>query len=184
MRTEYLRIDGLYVEKLYRWTYFRERKRHKHREQSYGHRGVGRGGMSWECIDIYICYMCKTDSYWNLVYNTGSSAWCSAMTLMGGMRVGEGGKSKNKGIYVLIHIIQQKLTQDCKAIMSQLKIIKRKEWISSPRRTICKERVHRSTRDLTEKIKSRKATETWRRINHRVWRRCRVNFGLNSGNNL
>ena len=57
---------------------------------------------------------------------------------------------------------------DCKAIMSQLKIIKRKEWISSPRRTICKERVHRSTRDLTEKIKSRKATETWRRINHRV----------------
>ena len=82
--------------------------------------------------------------------------------------MGEGGKSKNKGICVLMHIIQQKLTHDCKAIMSQLKIIKRKEWISSARRTICKERLHRSTRDLTEKIKSRKATESWRRINHRV----------------
>ena len=78
---------------------------------------------------------------------------------MGGMGVGEGGKSKNKQIYVLIHIIQQKLSQDCKAIMSQLEIIKRKEWISSPRRTICKERVHRSTRDLMETIKSRRATK-------------------------
>ena len=43
--------------------------------------------------------------------------------------------------------------------MSQLNIIKIKEWISSPRRTICKDRVHRSTRDLMEKIKSRKATK-------------------------
>ena len=73
--------------------------------------------------------------------------------------MGEGGRSKNKEIYVLIHIIQQKLTQDCKALMSQLNIIKIKEWISSPRRTICKDRVHRSTRDLMEKIKSRKATK-------------------------
>ena len=70
-----------------------------------------------------------------------------------------GGRSKNKRIDVLIHIIQQKLTQDCKAIMSQLKIIKRREWNSSPRRTICKERVHRSTRDLMETIKSRRATK-------------------------
>ena len=49
MRTDYLRMDGLYVEsrKMIQMNLFpREEERHKDREQSYGHRGVRTGGMN------------------------------------------------------------------------------------------------------------------------------------------
>ena len=75
----------------------------------------------------------------NLLYSTGSSAWCSVMTQMGGMGVRVEGRSKREGIYVyiwLIHFtVQQKLTQHCKAIILQF---------------IKKNNVHISDRDVCE----------------------------------
>ena len=54
-----------------------------------------------------------------------SSAQCSVMTQRGGMGKALGRRLKKDGIYVyiqLIHsVVQQKLTQHCKATMLQLK---------------------------------------------------------------
>ena len=68
--------------------------------------------------------MCKVASR-KLLYSIGSSAQCSVMTERSEIGVGMGGRFKREGIYVyiqLIHfIVQQKLTQHCKAIILPLK---------------------------------------------------------------
>ena len=54
------------------------------------HRGVGQGGTSQESsLDMYTRPCVKTASQWGAVCNTGSPAWCSAMTQRG--RMGETG---------------------------------------------------------------------------------------------
>ena len=61
----------------------------RNREQTCGHKGEGENGPDWEDrIDIYIfgasqevllpCI--KYSAGGKLLYNTGSSAWCSVMT--------------------------------------------------------------------------------------------------------
>ena len=69
-------------------------------------------------IGVDMCTaMCKPPSG-NLMHNAGSSVRCSVVIQICGM---EEGRSKRKGIYVciqLIHLVlQQKLTQHCKAII-------------------------------------------------------------------
>ena len=67
----------------------------------------------------------------NIQNHTGSSAGCAVMTQKGRMEVGWKGGLKRKGIYVylqLIHVVvQQKLTQYCKAIIFQFLKIKKKK---------------------------------------------------------
>ena len=48
--------------------------------------------------------MCKLDSG-KLLYTTGSSAGCSVMTQRSGMGCGVGGRSKRKGKYVYMWLI-------------------------------------------------------------------------------
>ena len=80
----------------------------------------GTCGMNWE-ISFYVNTLpcVKQRAGGNLQYNTGSSAWCSVMSWM------VGGRTKREGIYVYIEqshlIVQQKLTQHCKAIILQFK---------------------------------------------------------------
>ena len=78
--------------------------------------------MNWEIgTDIYTLPCVKQIASGNLLYSTGSSVQPSVVTWMGGMV----GRSKREGIYVhiqLIHfVVQQKLTQHCKATLPQLK---------------------------------------------------------------
>ena len=85
--------------------------------------GEGEGGLNWEIrFDINTLPCVKEIASGNVLYSTGSSAQCSVTTQMGGMQ-GVGGRSKREVIlfYIqLIHfIVQQKLTQHCKAIMLQ-----------------------------------------------------------------
>ena len=54
--------------------------------------------------------MCKLASGKLLLYNTGSSAWCSVMTQRGGM-----------GVCVEGIVVWKKPTQHCKEIILQLK---------------------------------------------------------------
>ena len=98
------------------------------RERACGHGGEEGSGMNWEIqIDMYTLLCVKQIASGNLLYNTGSSAQCSVMTQMD--RVGGG----REGIYVyiqLIHlIVQQKLTQHCKATILQIKKKERKQYI-------------------------------------------------------
>ena len=62
----------------------------------------------------------------NLLYDTGSSHWCSVTTQRDGMAWEVGKRFRMEGTYVylsMIHInIWQKPTQYCKAIILQLKI--------------------------------------------------------------
>ena len=86
--------------------------------------------MNWEIrFDINTLPCVKQRASGNRLYSTGSSAQCSVMTQMG---EGGRGRSKREGIQVyiqLIHfIVQQKLTQHCKAILPQLK---KKEYSQS-----------------------------------------------------
>ena len=60
-----------------------------------------------------------------LLYNTGSSTWCSVTIRGGGMGEEVGGRFKRESIYVylwLIHVVWQKPIQHCKAIILQIKI--------------------------------------------------------------
>ena len=79
----------------------------------------GDGETAWEIsTDIYTLPRVKQIASGTLLRNTGSSAWCSAMTWRGGM--GVGGRSKTEEMYVyteLIHFVVQQLTQHCKAII-------------------------------------------------------------------
>ena len=71
-------------------------------------------------IDIYILPSIKQTASGKLLYSTGSSAQCSVMTKMGGMRGGGWEASEGGGICIqLVHdVVQQRLTQHCKAITS------------------------------------------------------------------
>ena len=95
-------------------------------QRGQGGGGEGEGGTNWEIrIDIYTLPCVKQIASGNLLYSTGSSSWCSVVTYMGGMGVGVEGRSKREGIYVYIQlipfIVEQKLTEHCKAIILQLK---------------------------------------------------------------
>ena len=62
--------------------------------------------MNWETgIDVCAPPFVKQIASGNVLYSTGSSAWCSVVTSMGGMGVGVGGRSKREGIYVYISLI-------------------------------------------------------------------------------
>ena len=99
-------------------------KRYLTKIRTCGHGGGGEGGSNWEIrIDIYTLTFIKYIASGKLLYGTGSSGCCSVMTQRGGIRVR--GRLKREGIYIclqLIHfIVQQKLTQHCKAIILQFK---------------------------------------------------------------
>ena len=49
--------------------------RNRHREQTYGHRGVGEGGSEIYGESNMETYntICKTDSQWDLLYDSGNS---------------------------------------------------------------------------------------------------------------
>ena len=55
---------------------------------------TGRSGLT--CVYTTTC---KTDSYGKLLYRPGSSAQCSVMTEMGGMRSWEGGSRGRGSMY-------------------------------------------------------------------------------------
>ena len=98
----------------------KQKQRHRHREQTYGYQGVRRwGGDDWEIgIDMYTLLMLCIKQITNesLLYSTGNSTQCSAVTEVGR-------KSKKERVYVYVQLIhfavQQKLTQHCKAIILQ-----------------------------------------------------------------
>ena len=75
--------------------------------------------------------ICKMDSQWNLLYDSGNLHWGSVTIY----RVGRRFKKKRTYIYLwVIHVdVWQKLNQYCKTIILQLKIntFFLKEWISS-----------------------------------------------------
>ena len=78
-------------------------QRHRCREWTCGHGGKREGGTNWEIrIDIYTLPCVKQIASGNLLYSTGSSAWCSVMTQMGGM--GGGGREVQEGRDICIHI--------------------------------------------------------------------------------
>ena len=85
----------------------------------------GEGGMNWESRIVIQTLRCvKQMDTGKLLESTGSSAQCSVMTegRDGGWAQG---RSKREGTHVYIKpihfIVQQKLTQHCKAIILQLK---------------------------------------------------------------
>ena len=74
--------------------------------------------------DIYALPCVKQISSGNMLWSAGSSTQCSVVTQMGGM--GSGGREVLEGedyVYIqLIHfVVQQKLTQFCKATITPLK---------------------------------------------------------------
>ena len=82
--------------------------------------------MNWEIgIDVCVLPCIRRIASGKLLSSAGSSAWCSVVTKKGGMGSGVGGRSKREEIYVyiwLIHfVVQQKLTQHCKAAKPQLR---------------------------------------------------------------
>ena len=75
---------------------------------------------AWMCkimLDIYAT-MCKTASG-KLLYSTGSSAQWSVMTWRSGMEEWEGGSGRTRYLWLIHVVVQQKLAQHCKAIISQ-----------------------------------------------------------------
>ena len=100
-------------------------QRHRRREQTCGHGG---GEREWDELGDWDWHihttMCKIDSQWEpaVQHRELSSLLCDDLD---GWDGGGGGRSKREGIQVyiqLIHfIVQQKLTQHCKAILLQLK---------------------------------------------------------------
>ena len=113
------------------WTYLQGRNRDANRERTRGHGGEGEGGRNggrgWEelrewhrHIDTIVC---KTGASETLLNSTGSSARCYD-DLEGWTELVVGGSLGKEGIYVcmeLIHaVVQQKLTQRCKAIALQV----------------------------------------------------------------
>ena len=93
------------LEKWYRRTYFQGRNRDAEVEN--GHvdtEGEGEHGVNWEIrIDIYTLPCVKYRASGNLLYSSGSSAWCSVMTYMVGLRVG-GWRKVQEGGDICIHI--------------------------------------------------------------------------------
>ena len=68
-----------------------QEQRCRRREWTCGHRQVGEGGTNWEIrFDINILPCVKQIASGNLLYSTGSSAQCSVMTQVGGIRGWEG----------------------------------------------------------------------------------------------
>ena len=71
------------LEKWYRLTYLQGRNRHADVQNGRVDTGEGGrgGGMNWEIgIDIYTLPCVKQIASGNLLYSTGSSAWCSVAT--------------------------------------------------------------------------------------------------------
>ena len=94
---------------------------HRHRKQTCGHSKVR---QTEQAVLTYIHYLVKQIASGKLLYNTGSSAWCSVTTCSGGMGMAVGEKFKRKGTHVylwLIHVVWQKPTQHCEAIILQFK---------------------------------------------------------------
>ena len=82
--------------------------------------------MNWEIgIDVCVLPCIRRIASGKLLSSAGSSAWCSVVTKKGGMGSGVGGRSKREEIYVYIwlidFVVQQKLTQHCKAAKPQLR---------------------------------------------------------------
>jgi len=116
------------LEKWCWWTYLQGRNRDTGIENRLmDTAGEGEGGTNWEnSIETYILPYVKQISSGKLLYNTGSSTWCSVTTeMVGWYREWEGDSKKEGPMYTscLIQIvIQQKLvTQHCKAIILHLK---------------------------------------------------------------
>ena len=75
--------------------------------------------MNWETgIDIHAILCTKITTNENLLYSTGNSIWCFGVTQMGR-------KSKKEGIcvniWLIYSVVQQKLTEQCKASKLQFK---------------------------------------------------------------
>ena len=108
------------LEKWYRWlTYLQSKNRHRHREQLYGYQEEKEGRdelryWNWHTDLLILCVKWTTTE--NLVSTPGNSAQGSVVTWMRR-------KSEREGAYVyiqLIHfIVQQELTQHCKASIFQ-----------------------------------------------------------------
>ena len=104
------------LEKWYRWTYLQGRNRDADREN-----GCVRGrGVGWtgRLRLMYIHTILWKTASGKQLYSTGSLAWCSVVTYMGGL--GWEGRWRGSGcIYIyLIHlIVRQKQTQYCKAVI-------------------------------------------------------------------
>ena len=91
------------LEKLHWWTYLQEKNRDADTENGLVDTvGEGEGGTSWEnSIGIYILPRVKQTAGGKLLYNTGSWAWCSVITQVGGM--GEAGGLRERHMCVHTH---------------------------------------------------------------------------------
>ena len=90
----------------------RQQQRCTHRAQTCGHeeQGEGEGGTNGESgMEAYtIIYL--TDSSGILLYDSGSSNWCS-VTTGEGIKWEVGGKFKREGTYVYLWLIQADVWQ-------------------------------------------------------------------------
>ena len=115
------------LERWYWWAYVQGRNRDTDIENRLVDTVWGReGSTSWErSMETDTLLHMKQIARGALLYNTGSSTWCSVTTSRSGM--GLGGRIEREGTSVylwLIHIhVWQGPTQHCKAIILQLKII-------------------------------------------------------------
>ena len=110
-----LDIGQKHMQRKYYWSTLGRKSNINMENRHVDKRGDGEGGTDWESsIDIYTLPCVKQIASGKLLYSTGSSAWCSEMTKMGGMDGGKEGRFKRDRIYVylwLIHfVVQQKLT--------------------------------------------------------------------------
>ena len=84
---------------------------HRYRKQTYGYQREKGEAINWEIwIDIYILVYIKQITNKNLLYSTGNSLQCSAMTYMGK-------DSKEEKMYIqrTDFAVQQKPTPHCKS---------------------------------------------------------------------
>ena len=119
--------------------------------------GEGEGGTNWEStIETYTLPHIKQIIDGKLLIKAGSSTQYSATTQRDGMGW-VGGRPQGEGTYVylwLTHVtLWQKQTQHCKAIILQLKIIKKKKILLEMCRRWCwqeniNDHVENSTRDF------------------------------------
>ena len=106
---------------MYWWMYLQGRNREADVENRLvDTAGEGESGTNWERTETYTLSYVKRIASGEVLYNRGSSDYCSVITWRTEMGVAWG--MLMEGIYVYLElIVQQKLTQHYKAIMPQWK---------------------------------------------------------------